>query len=185
VSRASISVALLALSLALPACNAGRSAPDIALKSDSGATWQLSRQRGKAVLLTFGFTHCADTCPAILGNLMHVTAALGARSREVEVAFVTVDPARDSPAVLHRFVGRFVVPGAGEIVGLTGTPAQIARTQAAYHVWSRRLPSRHKNYDVAHLAAIFFIDANGRLRAVRDEDDSQQALRQTLAEMLG
>jgi protein SCO1/2 len=181
--RALAPLALLALGLA-SACAGGRSAPNFTLQDDGAQQWQLSEQRGKAVLLFFGFTHCADTCPTTLAKLARVAASLGTRSGEVEIVLITVDPGRDSPAALHRFVRRFVVPGGAHIVGLTGTPSQLAGVEAAYHVWAARMPAHHGQYDVAHSAVVFFIDREGRLGELRDEDDSERALRAGMARLL-
>ncbi|HEY6485123.1 MAG TPA: SCO family protein [Candidatus Cybelea sp.] len=174
---------LLTALLGPVACSGGRSAPDFTLQSDRSAPWQLSAQRGKAVLLTFGFTHCPDTCPTILARLVRATAALGARAGSVEIAFVTVDPSRDTAPVLHRFVHRFAQPGV-DLVGLTGTPSQIAASETAYHVWSAKLHARKNGYDVAHSAAIFVIDRSGRFHDVLDDEDNEgtvvAALRKTL-----
>lgn len=164
----------------IAACGAGRTAPDFALRDDAAQPWSLAAQRGKVVLLTFGFTHCADTCPATLGKLSNLTRALGTRARDAEIAFVTVDPARDTPPVLHRFLARFE-PGSSRLVGLTGTISQIAAVENAYHVWSQRMP--HNAY--AHSSVIFLIDPQGRIRALRDESDSPASLAHVVAEMLG
>ena len=67
----------------------------------------LSSQRGKAVVMAFGYTHCADTCPLTLAKLVKAKAALGTRAGNVEIAFVTVDPRRDTPAALHGFLQKF------------------------------------------------------------------------------
>jgi protein SCO1/2 len=184
VTRALALLALLMATLAPVACSAGREAPDFTLQDAHGAPWQLSAQRGKAVLLTFGFTHCADTCPAILARLAYTTAALGPRAGDVEIAFVTVDPQRDTPLVLQRFVRRFARPG-DEIVGLTGTPLQISAAQAAYHVWSQKIHRDKSGYDVAHSAAIFVIDPNGRLHDVLDDEDSEGSLLAAVRSALG
>jgi protein SCO1/2 len=182
--RALALLVLLAVTLVPVACSGGRSAPDFALQSDRSAPWQLSAQRGKAVLLTFGFTHCVDTCPAIVARLAHATAALGRRAGNVEIAFVTVDPSRDTPPVLHRFVNRFAQPGV-DIVGLTGTPSQIAAAETAYHVWSAKVHAHNGGYDVAHSAPIFVIDPNGRLHDVLDDEDNEGTVVAALRRALG
>lgn len=171
--------------LLVAACGGPKQAADFTLQDDRGTPWTLSQQRGKAVLLTFGFTHCADTCPATLAKLVATAQSIGARSQSIEIVFVTVDPKRDSPPVLHRFIRRFDRPGLGSVVGLTGTPQQIAAVQRAYHVWSQAMPSRHGHYEVAHGAAIFLIDDAGRLQSVRDDEDTQAALAAALRQLLG
>jgi protein SCO1/2 len=170
--------------LAACAARGATVAPDFTLTSSStGQPWALSAQRGKTVLLTFGFTHCADTCPATLAKLAHLTRALGPPGREVEIAMVTVDPRRDTPPVLHAFVSRFD----GPIVGLTGAPPAVAQVEAAYHVWAQPVPGkggrRRGSYDVAHTAAIYLIDAAGRIRGLHEDDDSEAALTQAVREI--
>ncbi|HEX3368084.1 MAG TPA: SCO family protein [Candidatus Cybelea sp.] len=182
--RALALVLLAAATLGSVACSGGRSAPDFALQSDRSTPWQLSAQHGKAVLLTFGFTHCPDTCPTILARMVRATAALGARAGNVEIAFVTVDPSRDTAPVLHRFVNRFARPGV-DIVGLTGTPLQIAAAEAAYHVWAAKIHARKGSYDVAHSAAIFVIDPSGRFHGVLDDQDSEGTVVAALRKALG
>jgi protein SCO1 len=158
-------------------------APDFTLTSDSGKPWTLSTQRGKVVALFFGFTHCTDTCPDTLAKLGASLRADGANSGDAEIAFVTLDPERDTPAVMHAYIQRF--PRA-PIVGLTGTPAQIAAVKNAYHVWSEKLPATHhgKDYDVAHSAFTFLIDRNGNQRMIHNDDDSQHDFAADLGTLL-
>ena len=125
-------------------------------------------------MLSFGFTHCADTCPATLAKLTRVRRSLGTSGR-IAIAMVSVDPRRDTPAVLHRFVQHFD----GRIVGLTGRPADVAAVESAYHVWAQRLPGKVRGgagYDVAHSAVIYFIDPSGRIRNISDDDASDGTL---------
>ncbi len=157
-------------------------APDFTLTADDGRQWSLSAQRGRPVLLTFGFTHCADTCPATLAKLARATHSLGAAADKVEIVMVTVDPRRDTPPVLHRFVARFD----GPIVGLTGTPSRVAEIESAYHVWAQRIPGKNRranDYDVAHTAVIYAIDERGNIRAIRNDDDSDATLTGTVRDV--
>lgn len=133
-------------------------------------------------MLTFGFTHCLDTCPATLAKLAHLAEGRDAKT-PVEIAFVTVDPQRDSVATMHRFVGRFD-GGNARVVGLTGTAEQIDAVESAYHVWAQRIPGRRPGaaYDIAHSAVVYFIDRNGVTRSVHDDDDSDAVLAAALRE---
>jgi protein SCO1/2 len=169
---------LLLLAFLAACASPATRAPDFTLTEDGGQAWTLSAQHGRPVLLTFGFANCADTCPATVAKLAHVARALGANGHTVEVVLVTVDPTRDTPAALHRFVERFD----GPVIGLTGTPAQIASVESAYHVWAQRVPGKHhssRNYDVAHTAIIYAIDAGGSIRAIHNDADSGAALMAT------
>lgn len=178
-------LAALALPAALAACAArGPVAPDFTLTSDAGTAWSLSAQRGHPLLLTFGFTHCADTCPATLAKLAHVARSdPAARASGVRIAMITVDPKRDSPAVLHAFVSQF---GSG-IVGLTGSAASVRSVERAYHVWAQALPPKRgrPGYDVAHSAAIYVIDANGRIRGLYPDDEPAAGLVHAIAAVSG
>jgi len=169
--------------LAITACARPNAAANFTLRDDGGVPWTLASQHGSVVLLTFGFTHCADTCPTTLAKLVHLATPLRrAGGKPIEIAFVTVDPQRDTPAALHRFVSRFstsTVP----VVGLTGTPAQIDAVENAYHVWAQRIPGRHGvSYDEAHTASIFFIDAGGAIRSLHDDDDPNRVLARAIRE---
>lgn len=174
----------IALSLAFSACASLQSeafkgtvltpspAPDFTLTDDSGSPWTLSKQRGKTIALFFGYTHCPDTCPLTLTKLSHAAAQQGSRASDVVIALVTVDPQRDTPAVLKRYVEKF--PGAA-IVGLTGTAAQIAGVERSYHVWAQKIPGKHRGgaaYDDAHSSVTYLIDRNGRQRVLHNDDDA-------------
>lgn len=173
----------LALAGALLAGCAHPTAPDFTLTSDTGTPWTLSAQHGKAVALFFGFTHCADTCPDTLAKLVASLRADGATSENAEIAFVTIDPQRDTPAVMHTYIARF--PRA-PIVGLTGTPAQIVAAENAYHVWSQKIRPTHggDDYDEAHSAFTFLIDRSGNQRMIHNDDDPQRDFAADLATLL-
>ncbi len=169
--------------LLLAACAHGWAAPNIRLTDDTGSPWALSEQRGKTVALTFGFTHCADTCPATLARLTRLANAPANGTRSIEVVFVTVDPQRDTPGALHGFLSHFDPGSKVTLTGLTGSPAQIASVERAYHVWAQRIPGRGgPNYSEAHSAVIYFIDSDGRVRAVHDDDDPDAVLASALRE---
>lgn len=167
----------------LAGCSSHRlAAPDFTLTADDNRPWALSAQRGHPVLLTFGFTHCADTCPATLAKLAHLRRSLGDQGRDVAIAMVSVDPRRDSPAVLHRFVTRFD----GPVAGLTGSQSRITAVESAYHVWAQRVPGRKPSagYDVVHSAVIYVIDASGAIRGIHDDDEPEVALASAVRDAL-
>lgn len=179
-----VRIVALPLSAAILLCSCGHkpAAPGFVLTDDAGRNWSLSSQRGAPVVLTFGFTHCADTCPATLAKLAKLAGGRHAASA-AEIALVTVDPQRDSVSAMHRFVARFDAAGA-HVVGLTGTQDQIDAVERAYHVWAQRIPGRRPDgaYDVAHSAVLYFIDRNGAIRSVHEDDDSDAVLTAALRE---
>lgn len=146
-------------------------APDFTLRSDAGAPWTLSRRRGTVVAVFFGYTHCADTCPTTLAKLAAAIGRQGSGAK-AQVAFVTVDPQRDTSAALATYVKRF--SGGNTIVGLTGTPAEISRVEEAYHVWAQKIPGKrgNDNYDDSHSSTVYLIDRNGDQRVLHDANDS-------------
>ncbi|HEV7179592.1 MAG TPA: SCO family protein [Candidatus Baltobacteraceae bacterium] len=154
---------------------AGQAAPDFTLTDHHGNPWTLSGQRGRVVALFFGYTHCADTCPATLAKLAKAIEAQGNDANNAEIAFVTVDPARDTPAAMNRYIARF---GGRTIVGLTGDAADISRVEHAYHVWAQKIPGSHRSaddYDDSHSSIVYLIDRNGHERVVHDDDDRLSA----------
>jgi len=168
-----MALALLAL---LGGCaRGGPVAPNFTLSDQHGSPWTLSAQRGKAVAVFFGYTHCADTCPAALAKLASAIASAGQAGADAEIAFVTVDPQRDTPPVLAKYIARF---SGATIVGLTGTPKQITGVERAFHVWAQKIPGRRgaQTYDEAHTAIIFFIDRSGRIASMRDDSDTVAAI---------
>lgn len=173
----------LVLGVLAGCAHAGQVAPAIALTDQHGSPWQLSAQRGKAVALFFGFTHCADTCPATIAKLTTAIRAQGAAAGDAEIAFVTIDPQRDTPAVLARYVSHF---SGASIVGLSGPPAQIDATERAYHVWSQRIPGKHGGYDYdeAHTAVVFMIDRSGYIVGMADNADSLETVTADLRKAL-
>ena len=171
---------------ALAACSAGGpAAPDFTLRDDAGNAWTRSQQR-QAMLLDFGFTHCGDTCPLTLSKLERASQQLGARAGDVQIVFVTVDPARDSPPVLHDFLAKFALRGGSRFVGLTGTNAQIAGVERAYRVWAQKMPAKRgsDDYDVMHASTVFFIDARGVQRGLHDDTESPSSLAQAMRSLL-
>jgi protein SCO1/2 len=160
--------------------NSGAYAPDFTLTDQDGRPFTLSSLRGDPVVLFFGYTHCPDTCPTTLAHLTRALRAPGVPSDE-HVAFVTVDPARDSPPVLKRYV-RIFDP---RFIGLTGTAAVLAPIYAAYHTWREDVPVHHgphDDYSVAHGAAIYFIGRNGTVRGFGSWDDDMPTMVRELQE---
>lgn len=125
--------------------------------------------RGKVVLLYFGFTNCTDVCPMTLHNIALALGQLGQRAERVRALFVTVDPNRDSVAVLRKYTHAF----APEIVGLRGTANQLAALASRYHIgYSVSPATAARPYDVNHSSVIYVFDAKGRARLLIPSLDS-------------
>lgn len=157
-------------------------AQNFALVDDHGRPFELSQMRGRPVVLFFGYTNCPDICPTTLATLAHAKDALGARGRDIAVLFVTVDPGRDTPAVLTRYLALFDP----SFVGLTGNVAQLAPVYSAYHVYHQVVSSTETaaGYQVTHTATIYFIARDGHFQEYGDWTDSRDVLTQDLKEIL-
>ncbi len=144
----------------------------------SGATVTAAAFRDRVVMLYFGYTHCPDVCPTTLAKLAAAVRELPAADRDrVRIAFVTVDPARDTLAVLRAYAAAF----GPEVVGLRGTRRQIDRLAARYRVtYAFGAPNARGNYDVTHSSAVFIFGRDGRSAAVVEPSDGVAAIRMTL-----
>jgi len=159
----------------------GPQAPDFTLTDQNGQAFTLSAQRGHPIALFFGYTHCPDVCPTTLAALARARRDLGAQGRPLDVVFVTVDPHRDTPAVLKRYM-RLFDPS---FTGLTGTDAQLAPVLSAYHIYHQILPAQGASgYLVAHSSDVELIDPAGHIRATADWSDTPAQLAQALKETL-
>ncbi len=136
-------------------------APVIDLRDTRGRPFHIGDEHGSILLLYFGYTNCPDECPATLANVDWMLDALGDQADRVRLAFVTVDPARDTPQVLRLFLDRFDP----RFVGLTGGDQDLAATRAAYGVVAQAEPG---STELLHSATLFLIDADGQLRSRYD-----------------
>ncbi|MBT0960304.1 SCO family protein [Denitromonas iodatirespirans] len=164
---------LLALTLALPSC-AEKQEPfqgtditgvdwgrDFRLGDHTGRPRTLADFRGKAVLLFFGYTHCPDACPTTLAKMARAVELLGEDGARVQGLFVTLDPARDTAAVLGQYVPAFHP----DFLGLRGSEAEVARTAGDFKLFfARQAPDASGFYTVDHQAAVLAFDPQGRLR---------------------
>lgn len=140
-----------------------RMAPDFSLPSSRDNQFTLSEQRGKLLVLGFGFTNCPNVCPMTLANLAQVYKNLGALAGQVQVVYMTVDPERDTPARLREYLTNFN----SHFVGVTGSADELAAVRQAYGIIAKK--EVHKNggnYEVHHSSYIYLIDRDGLLRAL-------------------
>ncbi|GAA0614033.1 hypothetical protein GCM10010174_34600 [Kutzneria viridogrisea] len=114
---------------------------------------------GRRLLIFFGFTHCRTICPAALSRMDEALDLLGEKANDVQPLYVSVDPERDTPAVLRAFLQR----AHPRFVGLTGSAEQVAAAQAAYHVFAGRAvdPDDSDGYQVPHSAFTYLMGQDG------------------------
>jgi protein SCO1 len=142
------------------------------LTNDQGKPVTAADYSGKVVLLYFGYTHCPDVCPLTLAHLHMVMQKLGKLADGARILFVTVDPARDTPAVLRQYVSAFDP----HIVGLTGSQDAIAALAKRYRAFFKREPAdRSGNYEVNHSAGVYIFDRTGHARLIATSGEPQSA----------
>ena len=140
-------------------------APTLRLSDSLGVPFDVAQQRGKVVLLFFGYTHCPDVCPTTLVDWRHVVDSLGTKAADVRFVFVSLDPERDTPALTQRYAARF----SPSFVGLTGTRAGIDSLTSAWKFAAFRdgAPTDTSTYTITHPSQVFVIDPSGMLRLMQ------------------
>lgn len=130
------------------------------LTDQDGKTVTDADFKGKPTLIYFGFTYCPDVCPTSLLLMQTAVERLGKDAEtRLNTVFITVDPERDTPAVLKDYVGNF----GPTMRGLTGTPEQIAATAKAFRVYYRKVESKDGGpYLVDHSSIFYLLDRQGR-----------------------
>ena len=126
-----------------------------ALQTADGKTITDADMRGKPFLVYFGYTHCPDVCPTTLAQITDVLKRLP--DKPIRVLFITVDPERDTPALMADYVASFDP----RITGLSGTPEQIAAVEKAYRVYARKAPTKDGDYTMDHSSIVYLMDAKG------------------------
>ena len=113
--------------------------------------------RGEPTLVFFGYTHCPDVCPATLFEISEVLRALGP-DKKAAALFITVDPERDTPAIMKDYLSSFDP----RIVGLTGSREAVDPVLREFRVYSRKVPGEGGEYTMDHTALIYLMDRQGR-----------------------
>lgn len=138
---------------------------------------------GRFALIFFGFSHCKVVCPRALKRISGALDRLGSGADTVQPLYITVDPERDSPAVLRAYLE----PRFPRFIGLTGSKEEIDAAKAAFRVFARRTqaPDDPQGYDMPHSALTYLVDPQGKFRThfgdTVDEEPLAQRLRQEIA----
>lgn len=144
--------------------------PDYQLSYADGKPASLRDFKGKVVLLFFGFTQCPDVCPTTLARAVEIKRLLGADADKLQVVFVTIDPERDTGALLAEYMRAFD-PG---FVAVRGSPEQTAKVAKDFKIFYRKVPSG-SSYTMDHTALSYAFDASGKIRlAIKHEQTAQQ-----------
>ena len=117
--------------------------------------------KGKPHLVFFGYTHCPDICPTTLFDVSEVLRALGKEADGTGALFITVDPERDTPAVMKDYLSSFNP----HLRGATGDRAAIDAAEKSYRVYAKKVPTQSGDYSMDHTALVYLMDKQGRFVA--------------------
>lgn len=123
---------------------------------------------GKPTLIFFGYTHCPDVCPATLFQVSELLRAMGPEPG-ANAVFVTVDPERDTPAVMADYLSSFDP----HILGLTGDREALDAMLKGYRVYAKKVPGKDGDYTMDHSALVYLMDKSGRFVASFNLDRPQ------------
>jgi cytochrome oxidase Cu insertion factor (SCO1/SenC/PrrC family) len=135
---------------------------DFTLIDQDEKPFRLQQLRGKVVVLLFGYTYCPDFCPTGLTQLSMLLDELGGEADRVQGIFITIDPERDSPWVLRRYLGYFNK----HLIGLSGSQREIDRVVEQFSVKVQKQASADEHYTMDHSAGFYLIDPTGQLATV-------------------
>jgi protein SCO1 len=180
----------VALALAVNSCDTERQwqlhditghLPDLhfSLRSDTGQFVTDQTYQGYLVMLFFGFTTCQSECPATLFRLQKIVRQLGDNANRTRILFVTLDPIRDTPEVLHRYLSSF---DAGHAIGLAGNEGEIEYLAKRYRAAYR--PVKPESEDITHSAAVYVFDPQGHARLLITPTDPIETVANDLRRLL-
>ncbi len=144
-----------------------RQAPDFSLNGSNGTELKLSHYRGKVVILAFGFTSCVDVCPVTLAVLAEARKKLGPEAKNLQIVYITVDPARDDAKRMREYLAAFDPT----IIGGTGTAQRLDVVHKEYGIIANKVANKATkqapgSYAIAHSSYTYLIDRAGALRAL-------------------
>ena len=154
---------------------------EFSLQDPAGKTRTLADFRGKAVVVFFGYTQCPDVCPTTLSTLAETMKLLGSDADRVQVIFITVDPERDTPALLAEYVPTFDK----RFLGLSGNAEATEKVAKEFKVIYQKQPgATPTTYTMDHSAGVFIFDPQGRLRLYARNGQGPEAFAHDLRELL-
>lgn len=141
-----------------------RKAPEIVLRNWNGQHVRLAQYRGRAVMLTFIYDHCPDTCPLIVDHLHAALEDMGSRAKQLQVVAVSVDPYGDTPKTVRAFLVKHRMLGRMDY--LIGTRSELAPVWKAYDIAAEASPEKR---EVSHTALVYGITGKGEQLALYDQ----------------
>ena len=154
---------------------------DLSLTDSNGQARTLQDFKGKVLVVFFGFVQCPDVCPTTLAEFVQVKNSLGKDGDKVKVAFVTVDPERDTPEILRAYVTQFDP----SFLGLRGDADATARVAKSFKVFYAKVPGKEPgSYTMDHTAGVYIYDPEGHLRLFARHNAGVEALASDIRKLL-
>lgn len=153
---------------------------DYELVTASGEAFNRDSLKGGPSMLFFGFTHCPEVCPTSLAEMTVWYEALGEQADDLNAWFVTVDPERDTAAVIGDYVS-----WTGRVTGVTGTAEEVTKAAQSWGVYYEKVPLEGGDYTMDHTASVFLVNAEGEFEgtiAYREDSDTALAKLRRLLE---
>jgi protein SCO1 len=145
---------------------------DCQLVTTDGQPFTFATQKGTPSAVFFGYTHCPDVCPTTLGDVAAWQEALAQEGKQLQVFFMTVDPERDTVAVLKDYVSW--VPG---VTGVTGSRTEVDKAIQSFRIYAQKVGAGDDGYFMDHTATMLTFDAKGRLaEPISYQEDYDRAL---------
>jgi protein SCO1/2 len=134
------------------------------------------------MLVYFGYTFCPDVCPTTLNEVSEALDHLGAKADRLQPIFITVDPKRDTPAVVRQYVAAFTP----KLLGLTGTPDQIAKVANEYRVYyaEHRTGPGPNDYTMDHSSVLYLMGPDGQFIAPIRTDETGPEIAADLGKLI-
>ena len=156
-------------------------ARSLSLPDQNGQTRTLADFKGKVTVVFFGYTQCPDVCPTTMVELAQVKKSLGKDGDKVQGIFVSIDPERDTPAILKTYMASFDP----SFVALRGTPDQTTAAAKEFKVFFAKVPGQQEgSYTMDHTAGSYVVDANGKVRLFERYGVGAEALGSDLKALL-
>lgn len=135
---------------------------------------------GKVQLVFFGFAQCPDVCPTSLSELAEVMKLLGPDADRVQVLLVSVDPERDTPEILRKYISSFDP----RFLGLTGTPEQVRLAASSFKAFYSKVPRPGGDYTMDHSASFYLLDRKGEARVLLSNNAGAAAIAHDIKALL-
>ena len=137
----------------------GKNVDNVLLADDAGGKVRWGTLKGQPRAVFFGFTRCPVICPVTLWEVEAALNKMGPEGERIQVAFVSLDPARDTPAVLKTYLSAFN----GRVRGFTGSDKEVGRLAKGFDIAHRKVATGADDYTMDHTAAVFLVDEKGKV----------------------